>query len=94
MLSHFHYLQLFVTLWTVATRLLCPWDSPGKNTRVGCPVPLGDLPHPGMEPESLMSPAPAGRFLTSSATWEALPTVSFQSLSRIRLFATPWTAAR
>ena len=18
------------------TRLLCPWDSPGKNTRVGC----------------------------------------------------------
>ena len=25
-----------VTLWTVATRLLCPWDSPGKKTRVGC----------------------------------------------------------
>ena len=22
--------------WTVTTRLLCPWDSPGKNTRVGC----------------------------------------------------------
>ena len=22
------------------TRLLCPWDSPGKNTRVGCPVLL------------------------------------------------------
>ena len=28
--------RLFVTLWTVATRLLCPWDSPGKNTGVGC----------------------------------------------------------
>ena len=28
--------QLFATLWTVATRLLCPWDSPGKNTGVGC----------------------------------------------------------
>ena len=27
---------LFVTLWTVAARLLCPWDSPGKNTGVGC----------------------------------------------------------
>ena len=24
------------TLWTVATRLLCPWDSPGKNTGEGC----------------------------------------------------------
>ena len=25
-----------VTLWTAASRLLCPWDSPGKSTRVGC----------------------------------------------------------
>ena len=24
----------FATLWTVATRLLCPWDFPGKNTGV------------------------------------------------------------
>ena len=23
------------TPWTVASRLLCPWDSPGKNTGVG-----------------------------------------------------------
>ena len=23
-------------LWTVAPCLLCPWDSPGKNTGVGC----------------------------------------------------------
>ena len=22
--------------WTVTARLLCPWDSPGKNTGVGC----------------------------------------------------------
>ena len=29
--------RLFATLWTVAqTRLLCPWDSPGKNTGEGC----------------------------------------------------------
>ena len=32
MLSHF---RLFATLWTEPTRLLCPWDSPGKNTGVG-----------------------------------------------------------
>ena len=25
-----------VTAWTVATRLLHPWDSPGKNTGVHC----------------------------------------------------------
>ena len=28
--------RLFATPWTVTTRLLCPWDSPGKNTGVGC----------------------------------------------------------
>ena len=27
---------LFETPWTVAHHLLCPWDSPGKNTGVGC----------------------------------------------------------
>ena len=25
-----------MTPWTVASRLLCPWDSPGKSTGVGC----------------------------------------------------------
>ena len=35
-----------------------------------CPPP-GDLPDPGFEPKSLMSPALAGRFFTTSATWEA-----------------------
>ena len=25
-----------MTPWTVATRLLCPWDSPGKNTGMSC----------------------------------------------------------
>ena len=33
--------------------------------------PPGDLPHPGIEPVSLMSPALAGRFFTTSTTWEA-----------------------
>ena len=35
-LSHFSRVQLFVSLWTVAHQALCPWDSPGKNTGVGC----------------------------------------------------------
>ena len=49
------------------TRLLCPWNFPGKNTGVGSLFP-GDLPNPGIEPTSLMSPALAGRFFTTSAT--------------------------
>ena len=27
--------QLFATPWTAARGLLCPWDSPGKNTELG-----------------------------------------------------------
>ena len=34
-----------------------------------CPPP-GDLPDPGIEPMSPTSPAWAGRFFTTSATWE------------------------
>ena len=36
-----------------------------------CPPP-GDLPDPGIELESFMSPALAGGFFTTSATWEVL----------------------
>ena len=35
-----------------------------------CPPP-GDLPGPGIKPVSLMSPALADGFFTTSATWEA-----------------------
>jgi len=33
--------------------------------------PPGDLPDPETEPRSLTSPALAGRFFTTGATWEA-----------------------
>ena len=36
LLSHFSRIQLCVTPEMAATRLPCPWDSPGKNTGVGC----------------------------------------------------------
>ena len=60
-------------------RLLCPWDSPGKRTGVGCHALLqGIFPTQGLNPlffflesTSLMSPALAGRFFTTGATWEA-----------------------
>ena len=48
------------------TRLLCLWDSPAKNTGVGCHSFLqGELPDPGMEPGS---PALAGCFFNVWAT--------------------------
>ena len=46
--------QLFVTVWTVAARLLCPWDFPGKNTGVGCHFLFqGIFPTPGWNPHLL-----------------------------------------
>ena len=35
-LSHFSRVWLFVTSWIVVTSPLCPWNSPGKSTGVGC----------------------------------------------------------
>ena len=52
-----------------------------------CPAP-GDLPNLGIEPASLMSPALAERFCTTSATWEAQP---LPYLCHIFTFSTlPW----
>ena len=55
------HVQLCVSHRRQPTRLPRPWDSPGKNTGVGC------------------------HFL--------LQRVKVKSLSRVRLFATPWTLA-
>ena len=45
---------LFATPWTIAARLLCPRDSPGKEYWSGLPCPPpGDLPKPGIESRSL-----------------------------------------
>ena len=43
--------------------------------------PPGDLPDPGVEPVSLVSPAFAGRFLVTSASWEALYCSSFSTIA-------------
>ena len=54
-------------------RLLCPWDSPGKNTGVGCrALHQGIFPTQGSN-LGLMSPALASRFFTTRATWKPLP---------------------
>ena len=51
MLSFFSRVQLCVTPWTVAPRPLCPWNSPDKNTGVGCHARLqGIFPIQGSNP--------------------------------------------
>ena len=54
-------------------RLLCPLDSPGKNSGVGCHCLFqGIFPTQGWNPGLLRLRALAGRFFTTSITWEAL----------------------
>ena len=58
MLSHFSHVWFSATLyWRILKWVAMP------SSR--------DLPHPGIKPESFMSPALAGRFFTTSATCEA-----------------------
>ena len=54
-------------------RLLCPWGSPGENPGAGCCALLQGTFHTKVSNWHLfMSPATAGGFFTTSATWEAL----------------------
>ena len=72
MLHRFTRVQLFVTLWTVACQAPLSVGFSRQEYWSGLPCPLpGDLPNPGIEPASLMSPALTGEFFTTSATWEA-----------------------
>ena len=68
-LSHFSHIQLFATPWTVAHQAPLSIGFPGQEYWSGflC-LPPGDLPNPGIKPVSLMSPALAGGFFTTSAT--------------------------
>ena len=57
--------------WTVAHQAPLSVGFSKKEYWSGLPCPSpGDLPNPGIEPSSLMSPALAGRFFTISTTWE------------------------
>ena len=66
----FSHVQIFGTLWTVARQapLSMGFSRRERWSGLPCPPP-GDLPSGGIEP--LMSPALAGGFFTTSASWEA-----------------------
>ena len=91
MLSHFNCVQLFVTLW-----LLRPWDSPDKNTGVGCHALLwGIFLNQGLNLSLLCllhrqvgsaPPAPRGMVVPSLGLALLLLLSRF---SRVQLCATP-----
>ena len=63
--------RLSATLWTIACQAPLSMGFSRQEYWGGLPCPPpGDLPNPGIEPISLMSPALAGRFFTISITWE------------------------
>ena len=67
MLSCLNYVWFCVTLWIIASQapLSTVFSRQEYWSGLSCSPP-GDLPDPGMEPESLMSPALAGGFFTTS----------------------------
>ena len=71
-LSHFSRVQLFVTPWTVAhqAHLSMGFSRQEYWSELLGPPPV-DLSNSGIKSTSFMSPALAGRFFTTSATWEA-----------------------
>ena len=76
---------LFEAPWTIACQAPLSVEFSRQEYWSGLPFPNpGDLPDPGMEPGSPALQA------------DSLPSVSqsVQSLSRVQLFVTPWTAAR
>ena len=68
----FSHVQFFETLWTLARQAPLFMGFSRQEYWSGLPFPpLGDLPDPGIKSASLMSPALAGGFFTTFATWEA-----------------------
>ena len=67
-----HCVQLFATPWTIVHQAPLSMEFSRQEYWSGLSFPPpGDLPDPGITPASLMSPALAGGFFTTSATWEA-----------------------
>ena len=71
-LSHLSCVWLFATPWTVAHQAPLSMGFSGQEYWSGWPCPPpGDLSDPGIKSAPLPSPALAGGFFTTSATWEA-----------------------
>ena len=87
-------MQLFATSWSVVHQapLSMGFFRPGYWSGLPFPPP-GDLPDPGIKPESLASPALVGRQIPyHCATWEAHKLENMAG-SRLSMLAT-WRAVQ
>ena len=75
MLSHFSRVWLFTTPWTVTCQAPLSMGFSRQEYWAGLPCTPPDLPDPGIEPESIMSPT-----FTTSATWKALVSQAVKNL--------------
>ena len=81
-LSCFSRAQLFATVRTIAHQAPLSMAFSRQEYWSGMPFSSpGDLPDPGIEPESFTFPALAGKFFTTSATWMP-PSVQFSSVAQ------------
>ena len=70
-LSCFSRVRLCATTWTITRQIPLSMGLSRQEYWSGLAFPpSGDLLDPGVEPATLSSPALAGGFLTTSATWE------------------------
>ena len=74
------------------TWLLCPWDSPGKNTGVGSHfLTPGDLPDPGIKPGSPTLRADSLPFESPGATITRIHPFIFQMGGKMRSRTNEWS---
>ena len=88
---------LFATPWIVVCQAPLSMELSRQEYWHGLPFPPpGDFPNPGIEPASPGFPALASWFFITEPPGKPclFPFSSVQSLSRVRLFVTPWIAAR
>ena len=72
-LSCFSHVRLCAIPWTVTRQAPLSMGFSRQEYWSGLPCPPpGDIPEPGIEAAPLRSPALAGGFFTTNATWEAL----------------------
>ena len=97
--------QLLATPWTQPTRLLRPWDFPGKSTGVGCHCLLysrrkeakpkwkqrSAVAVPGGENKVPCCKEQNSKELGMLGTWIKVNCESEKSVSHVQLFATLWT---
>ena len=88
--SRFSRVQLLVTAWTVARQVPLSVGFSRQEYCSGLPFPPpGDLPNWGTKPQSLISPALAGRCFTASITWEAPATTEATTMRNLQLESSP-----